>query len=108
MAAACKRLSPGSLSDVGLTQFGYHIIKLTGRMDQPELSRSMRCDRWSMALSLVPAAPDKEPDSHRQSDIRAMRYLETSQYVVNAPPIIALPSGCSTTQLTVSFAPVPR
>ncbi len=31
--AACKRMSPGSLSDVVSTQFGYHIIKLTGRKD---------------------------------------------------------------------------
>jgi len=30
---ACKRLSPGSLSDVVSTQFGFHIIKLTGRKD---------------------------------------------------------------------------
>jgi peptidyl-prolyl cis-trans isomerase C len=31
--AACKRLSNGSLSDVVSTQFGYHIIKLTGRKE---------------------------------------------------------------------------
>jgi peptidyl-prolyl cis-trans isomerase C len=31
--AACKRLSPGSLSDVVSTSFGYHIIKLTGRKE---------------------------------------------------------------------------
>jgi peptidyl-prolyl cis-trans isomerase C len=30
---ACKRLSNGSLSDVVSTQFGHHIIKLTGRKD---------------------------------------------------------------------------
>ena len=28
---ACKRLSPGGISGVVRTQFGYHIIKLTGR-----------------------------------------------------------------------------
>ena len=31
--AACKRLSHGGLSDVVSTQFGYHIIKLTGRKE---------------------------------------------------------------------------
>jgi len=31
--SACKRLSPGSLSDVVSTSFGYHIIKLTGRKE---------------------------------------------------------------------------
>jgi peptidyl-prolyl cis-trans isomerase C len=31
--AACKRLSNGGLSDVVSTQFGHHIIKLTGRKD---------------------------------------------------------------------------
>jgi peptidyl-prolyl cis-trans isomerase C len=30
---ACKKLSNGSLSDVVSTQFGFHIIKLTGRKD---------------------------------------------------------------------------
>ena len=30
---ACKKLSNGSLSDVVQTQFGYHLIKLTGRKD---------------------------------------------------------------------------
>ena len=29
--SACSRLGVGSLSDVVSTQFGYHIIKLTGR-----------------------------------------------------------------------------
>ena len=33
LRAACKRLSPGSLSDVVSTSFGYHLIKLTGRKD---------------------------------------------------------------------------
>ncbi|GHU47502.1 hypothetical protein FACS1894200_02980 [Spirochaetia bacterium] len=31
--AAVKRLSPGSVGDVTQTQFGYHIIKCTGRKD---------------------------------------------------------------------------
>jgi peptidyl-prolyl cis-trans isomerase C len=30
---ACKSLGLGSLSDVVQTQFGYHLIKLTGRRD---------------------------------------------------------------------------
>jgi peptidyl-prolyl cis-trans isomerase C len=30
---ACRRLSPGSLSDVVSTSFGYHLIKLTGRKE---------------------------------------------------------------------------
>lgn len=29
--AACEKLSPGRLSPVVRTQFGFHIIKLTGR-----------------------------------------------------------------------------
>lgn len=28
---ACQRLSMGSISDVVQTQFGYHVIKLTGK-----------------------------------------------------------------------------
>jgi peptidyl-prolyl cis-trans isomerase C len=31
--SAVKRLSPGSMSDVVQTQFGYHVIKCTGRKD---------------------------------------------------------------------------
>jgi peptidyl-prolyl cis-trans isomerase C len=31
--SAVKRLSPGSISDVVQTQFGYHVIKCTGRRD---------------------------------------------------------------------------
>jgi peptidyl-prolyl cis-trans isomerase C len=31
--SAVKRLSPGSVGDVTQTQFGYHIIKCTGRRD---------------------------------------------------------------------------
>ena len=30
---AVKRLSPGSVGDVVQTQFGYHLIKCTGRKD---------------------------------------------------------------------------
>ncbi len=30
---ACKKLSNGSLSDVVSTQFGFHLIKLTGRKE---------------------------------------------------------------------------
>jgi peptidyl-prolyl cis-trans isomerase C len=31
--AAVKRLSPGSVGDVIQTQFGYHVIKCTGRKE---------------------------------------------------------------------------
>ena len=31
--SAVKRLSPGSVGDVTQTQFGYHLIKCTGRKD---------------------------------------------------------------------------
>ena len=31
--SAVKRLSPGSMSDVVQTNFGYHLIKCTGRKD---------------------------------------------------------------------------
>jgi len=30
---ACKNLGVGSISDVVQTQFGYHVIKLTGKRD---------------------------------------------------------------------------
>jgi peptidyl-prolyl cis-trans isomerase C len=30
---ACKRMSPGSISSLVQTQFGWHIIKLTGRKE---------------------------------------------------------------------------
>lgn len=30
---ACKNLGVGSISDVVSTQFGYHVIKLTGKKD---------------------------------------------------------------------------
>lgn len=30
---ACKRLGVGSISDVVSTQFGYHVIKVTGKRD---------------------------------------------------------------------------
>ena len=30
---ACKNLGVGSISDVVQTQFGYHVIKLTGKKD---------------------------------------------------------------------------
>jgi peptidyl-prolyl cis-trans isomerase C len=31
--SAVKRMSQGSVSDVVQTQFGYHLIKLTGKKD---------------------------------------------------------------------------